>query len=731
MNKKFIKKIVTGALAFTMAISSNAMAFAESIGSAASDPSVGKDEAQGVVTEYQEFTPAYESTITGTDVYLTNDTENVVVSVPKKVILSGNYDPIDKKYKGEYTVKVEGDFAGHKLVKVVPDNTVDLIQQGKKNITANIAQDKTDFNIVDVTNHTNTSKGLVSAEHLTAGSWNGVFNFNVSIEEVQEYKYYSTLAKAVTDANNLTTANADVLEKDRSTAVAGLAIDYPTSTTNIELINDSLNTPQIELTQDTNFDMQNHTIKFISNNYMTYNKNLNLKNGSFSSVDSTNIIKNVTNDNSILNIDKCNFELNLSENYNNNTELIRSISQQNNITNSNIKETSKSKNIKNHVMCLFNSPNINSEFNLNNTNINFDIANANMAYSIVAHQISKSNINNVTADLKCNNVNYFQLLHAQHQSHCDIDGLNVNTVINSQNNKSYADMIVPVGSTNISLKNYKCDLSSMNNSNALSSAIVVYSKSTLTLKDNININNNLNNGYGIVALDDSNLFITPSLKNSVKIFGKRIGLETPSKGKAYINGGYYESNNHDAYICGSAEIHDATFVSTDGFGFYCGGKHKGNYYNNNVVNIYNSTIIGAPNSRNGSGICTTWNVSDNGNVGPKEINLHDCNVYAGGGRLFYYNININDADSARVNKCTTSFNIYGNTKLFDKTKTEITKEQLANSIATWRTTVRGQETPYYVYLGDEIIDARGHISKETGKAVSWNTPEADVHDYRA
>lgn len=114
-----------------------------------------------------------------TNVLLDVEDSEILVSVPKSVIVSGTRDSQDNMYKGYYGVQVQGDWAGLNVVNVVPDATVDLTQKGKSAVTANITQDKTSWLVSETDTVAN---GVVSTDKLSAGSWNGTFNFNISYE---------------------------------------------------------------------------------------------------------------------------------------------------------------------------------------------------------------------------------------------------------------------------------------------------------------------------------------------------------------------------------------------------------------------------------------------------------------------------------------------------------------------------------------------------------------------
>lgn len=100
------------------------------------------------------------------------------ISIPKSITLSG-----DTK-KANYRVKVQGDMADTDKITITPDSSVILSTQTsytnkKANQTGTITQDKTEW----VWDNVDTDAiGSIVAEGLTAGRWNGNFNFNISYE---------------------------------------------------------------------------------------------------------------------------------------------------------------------------------------------------------------------------------------------------------------------------------------------------------------------------------------------------------------------------------------------------------------------------------------------------------------------------------------------------------------------------------------------------------------------
>lgn len=129
----------------------------------------------------------------------------IIVGVPTCVIVSGTPNATGQ-YIGKYSVSVEGDMSGDKVLNVAPDSsTVELIQNGKDNVTAFIEQEQTAFSSADLSNKT-VVDGTITASDLTAGSWNGKFAFNIGYDKTGVPAGYSVLYKYDLSA----TSNDDV-----------------------------------------------------------------------------------------------------------------------------------------------------------------------------------------------------------------------------------------------------------------------------------------------------------------------------------------------------------------------------------------------------------------------------------------------------------------------------------------------------------------------------------------
>ena len=146
----------------------------DSIGSInASDDgvTVGVDQKQGeTTTYYDEVTEDVEQ---NTLVYVSQASTFSVV-IPKTIILDG------KTKNATYVVTVNGNIGGEETVEVIPDDSFLMKQLGKNDITSIVSQDKfawyhDEFNT--------KGYGTIVAEDMSAGSWNGQFNFDIFLRE--------------------------------------------------------------------------------------------------------------------------------------------------------------------------------------------------------------------------------------------------------------------------------------------------------------------------------------------------------------------------------------------------------------------------------------------------------------------------------------------------------------------------------------------------------------------
>lgn len=126
-----------------------------------------------------------------TDININAGSSTFSVTIPKS--MSGS----EKAGTLDYNVTVNGDITGSEKIVVTPDETVALSQSGKDNITATIAQTKTEFTgneLLLATDNTITTSGTVTYSGLSAGTWTGTFNFDIKLIDTEAEMITATVS---------------------------------------------------------------------------------------------------------------------------------------------------------------------------------------------------------------------------------------------------------------------------------------------------------------------------------------------------------------------------------------------------------------------------------------------------------------------------------------------------------------------------------------------------------
>lgn len=104
------------------------------------------------------------------------------VTIPKHISLER------ETQKADYSIKVKGDIAYNEKITVAPDvSSFALKQTGKDDIKATITQNISDFTFADLSvagDDGVSTTGNISTTGLTAGHWQGGFNFNITLKKV-------------------------------------------------------------------------------------------------------------------------------------------------------------------------------------------------------------------------------------------------------------------------------------------------------------------------------------------------------------------------------------------------------------------------------------------------------------------------------------------------------------------------------------------------------------------
>ena len=220
--RKFMKNSIAVGLSLATMVGSAmpvmaATQYSDSTASNVADLSVGEDSVQKRTTKYKEYNADTSAT---TSVYITQASE-FSVTVPVVAIISGTKDTADDLYKGYVRYSVSGNISADETINVQPDAKFKMSQKGKNDIdcaVTGVNDAKTTFTYADGIrkNQSKNADYVLSTADMTAGSWNGSYNTTISL--TAGMVYYSTLEKAIEDANNNSTANADVKSANISDA---------------------------------------------------------------------------------------------------------------------------------------------------------------------------------------------------------------------------------------------------------------------------------------------------------------------------------------------------------------------------------------------------------------------------------------------------------------------------------------------------------------------------------
>lgn len=378
INKNKILSLCMAAIIAASAMPTSALA--ASVGSNSADKGVGLDTVQNAQTVYTDVIESDSQS----QVYLTVDDSPIVASLPTSIILSGEANSAGE-YIGNYSISAQGEVSGDKVVNIAPDkNNVELIQKGKNNKNANIEQQSTAFDSALLKDIAKTT-GVITADKLTAGSWNSSFNFNISVDKINSF--YSSLDLAVADINAETvrTKNTQADLYTSENAVCGVYKNVDGSY-RIELYKDLDNQKAVSISKNVEIDLNNHTINFAIGCGFVLNADSAFCDGvintvNYSSIQSNNATSSFVSKNITINAMSTN-------DYNNVLGCIINNALNNTLLNTNLNSINKA---NNKYSIGYYGKNKNSITNIDNCKIDVK-SNNSVAIGI---QVSKCNINNI------------------------------------------------------------------------------------------------------------------------------------------------------------------------------------------------------------------------------------------------------------------------------------------------------------------------------------------------
>lgn len=688
--KNKIKKFISVALTVLTIISvANVTALAASTGSDANNPSVGEDVVQNAHTEYEET----EIGRTSTDVFLTVDDSDVLVAVPTSVIVSGT--PSDKgEYIGNYSVKASGDISGEEVLSVSPkEANISLQQKGKDDISAEINQDQTIFASSDLAEGV-SSNGTVTANSLTAGTWHGTSSFEIQL--TSSYSLYSSLELAAADANNLTTENADVLRENADDAVCGL---FPSGNkAYIRMFKDEANVGSIDLNQNTEMNLNTHTITFSDGDYLNSNADLSVYNGKINCNNSQYAV-NETSEGALLVLSSLDIVLNGNET---NNYGVYSKAIKNDFANCTMHITNASDHLASGVVLNTSDDSVNKfvNCNFNVTSLNGGTRSIQTTGNTVIESGSYTVSGNLGSPLNIHNTGNLTINDGTFSAEC---------------HESMTACIYNSGTAVINGGKYVV-------SSTKNSAYAFYLTSGNTKINHANISAYGEAATAILCRANANLNIESANKSDVFVYGEAYGLTTSNTGLNTIKGGTYTSDNHVVYIMGNAEFQNALIYSctNNEVGLvYCGDDNCPVDATVTFSNcIFGDSNVSIQNHRFCIVSQTNYGYQD-----PSEINIYDCHFYSGSYSIFSYN-------GPGINQ--TKFNIYGDTHFYKSYDTETNqwveynKDEVANLLTNWKQTIYANNS-----VGNKLVMSYGNGTVEDGIVISIPIKnDANVYDYR-
>lgn len=533
-------------------------ALAASIGSNSADKGVGLDTVQNAQTVYADVIESNSQS----QVYLTVDDSQIIASLPTSIILSGEANSAGK-YIGNYSISAQGEVSGDKVVNIAPDkNNVELIQKGKNNKNANIEQQSTAFDSALLKDTAKTT-GVVTADKLTAGSWNSSFNFNISVDKINSF--YSSLDLAVADINAETvrTKNTQADLYTSENAVCGVYKNVDGSY-RIELYKDLDNQKAVSISKDVEIDLNNHTINFVTGSGFVLNADSTFYDGTINTVNSISIRSNNTTSSFCLN----SIELNTTttDDYNNVLGGIISASLNDVLTNTKINVNNKA---NGKVSVGYLTGNKNSTIKIDNCEINASANNSTARCLDVANcEITNSNITGYSSGGPTGEVEGIYCGKQNSNSHL-FKNIKVNVKLEDSSSKNNAMSATGIYVNNGVADIYNVDIESYGNIKQISSnGIFVSTTSTVNLHSGtIKVNNDTLTGVdcansgiltgGILNIDESD--------GKVLVKGGNCAITVDKSAVVKIDGGTYYSPNHGGLYnvnCKSIDINNALFYNS-------------------------------------------------------------------------------------------------------------------------------------------------------------------------
>lgn len=192
-----------------------------------------------VILSHDDISTSLESDC---DVIINGGDNHFTVTVPKFISASGTSGFTS------YTVTVEGDIRGEDSVSVIPDKSVTLSQAHKSDVIATISQDKIVWASDEMSDIGN---GHIDYANLSAGKWNGLFNFNIGLNSS-----YIKVTAFDQNGNNLRASATEITGVSRDNLLSTLSESGMADIDNVSALVE-VKSNNFESLANTTFDVSN------------------------------------------------------------------------------------------------------------------------------------------------------------------------------------------------------------------------------------------------------------------------------------------------------------------------------------------------------------------------------------------------------------------------------------------------------------------------------------------
>ena len=132
---------------------------------------------RGVIENNSSITGAGSQTVTVT----ASKGSSFSITIPKRIELDNT---TNTESESIYTVQIKGDIASDEVITVSPDSSFNMTQSGGRTFPVVVTQLDTTAEWDEISGvNGKTINGRLDGASMTAGNWQGTFNFNISLNK--------------------------------------------------------------------------------------------------------------------------------------------------------------------------------------------------------------------------------------------------------------------------------------------------------------------------------------------------------------------------------------------------------------------------------------------------------------------------------------------------------------------------------------------------------------------